>query len=75
MSRAFLCAHHLIISELAPGKASPERLLKVDINDVLGRDAVGVHTELLTSRIVGQSVIVTGANVDCFLALPIAFFE
>jgi FlaA1/EpsC-like NDP-sugar epimerase len=50
------------IGELVSGKASVEDLRSVDITDVLGRDAVEARTDLLTARISGQSVMVTGAG-------------
>jgi FlaA1/EpsC-like NDP-sugar epimerase len=50
------------IGELVSGKASVEDLRSVDITDVLGRDTVEARTDLLTARISGQAVMVTGAG-------------
>ena len=50
------------IGDLVAGKANVEDLRNIDITDVLGRDAVEARTDLLSARIAGQSVMVTGAG-------------
>jgi FlaA1/EpsC-like NDP-sugar epimerase len=50
------------IGDLVAGKANVEDLRSIDITDVLGRDAVEARTDLLSARIKGQSVMVTGAG-------------
>jgi FlaA1/EpsC-like NDP-sugar epimerase len=50
------------IDDLVSGKANVEDLRSIDITDVLGRDAVEARTDLLSARISGQSVMVTGAG-------------
>ena len=48
--------------DLAHGKVTVSDLRELDIDDLLGRDAVLPDRELLESRIVGKTVLVTGAG-------------
>lgn len=48
--------------EIAQGRASITDLRPVQIEDLLGRDAVAPHPELLDLTIVGRTVFVTGAG-------------
>ncbi|GAB4265365.1 MAG: nucleoside-diphosphate sugar epimerase/dehydratase [Methylomicrobium sp.] len=50
------------MADIAQGKVTFDELQEVDIADLLGRDAVVPDQDLLTSNIVGKSVMVTGAG-------------
>jgi len=50
------------ISEFAQGKLSISQLRPVTVEDLLGRDAVVLDTELIVSYIKGKTVLVTGAG-------------
>lgn len=50
------------LSDLVEGKHTIEDLQEVDIEDLLGRDAVAPDTRLLSARITGKAVMVTGAG-------------
>jgi FlaA1/EpsC-like NDP-sugar epimerase len=50
------------ISDLVSGKSDIEDLRSIEIKDILGRDTVEARVDLLTARISGQSVMVTGAG-------------
>jgi len=50
------------LSELASGECSVSNIRKVDIEDILGRDAVVPDPALLSSSVSRQSVLVTGAG-------------
>ena len=49
-------------SEIVSGQASIDTLRQVSIDDLLGRDSVDPHLELLSGAVVGKSVMVTGAG-------------
>jgi FlaA1/EpsC-like NDP-sugar epimerase len=49
------------VGELIDGKVSVKALRNVDLEDLLGRDPVGLDTELLRREITGRTVMVTGA--------------
>ncbi len=49
------------IGDLIGGKVSVDALRKVDLEDLLGRDPVELDTALLSRRITGHTVMVTGA--------------
>ncbi|AZC27857.1 polysaccharide biosynthesis protein [Pseudomonas sessilinigenes] len=48
--------------DLASGRVKVDDIQEVDIGDLLGRDAVPAHHELLERCIKGRSVLVTGAG-------------
>lgn len=48
--------------DLASGRVKVDDIQEVDIGDLLGRDAVPAHGDLLERCIKGQSVLVTGAG-------------
>jgi FlaA1/EpsC-like NDP-sugar epimerase len=48
--------------DLASGRVKVDDIQEVDIGDLLGRDAVPAHDELLERCIKGRSVLVTGAG-------------
>lgn len=50
------------LSDLAEGKIKTDDLREVDIDDLLGRDAVLPDTHLLKAKITGKSIMVTGAG-------------
>lgn len=50
------------LSELAGGQIQVQSLREVEIEDLLGRDAVAPGTGLLAANIAGRSVMVTGAG-------------
>ena len=50
------------ISEIISGKISINKLRKVDITDLLGREQVEPHLDLLQMNITGKAVLVTGAG-------------
>ncbi len=50
------------LAEIASGKAKVSELREVDISDLLGRDPVPPHVDLLDSCIRGKTVMVTGAG-------------
>ncbi|BBP45288.1 nucleotide sugar epimerase/dehydratase WbpM [Thiosulfatimonas sediminis] len=50
------------IDEIVSGKIRFSDIREVDIGDLLGRDVVGPHPDLLAKCIAGQSVLVTGAG-------------
>lgn len=50
------------VSELAQGKVQVEDLREVDIEDLLGRDAVPPNPALLGATVTGKTVMVTGAG-------------
>ncbi|MEE9425785.1 MAG: nucleoside-diphosphate sugar epimerase/dehydratase [Methylococcales bacterium] len=50
------------ITELAEGKLTIARLRPVTVEDLLGRDAVILDTQLIASYIRGKTVLVTGAG-------------
>jgi FlaA1/EpsC-like NDP-sugar epimerase len=50
------------VAELAQGKVAVGELREIDIEDLLGRDPVAPDRKLLGARIVGKSVMVTGAG-------------
>lgn len=60
-----LPAHILTIPSLADivaNRASPDEVREVEVEDLLGRDAVGPRRELLARCIRGKRVMVTGAG-------------
>ncbi|WP_421621650.1 polysaccharide biosynthesis protein [Alkalilimnicola ehrlichii] len=60
-----LPAHILTIPSLADivaNRASPDEVREVEVEDLLGRDAVGPRRELLARCIRGKTVMVTGAG-------------
>ncbi len=50
------------ISELVAGRASVNQIQDVDLDDLLGRDPVPPHPELIDRCITGKVVMVTGAG-------------
>ncbi len=50
------------VSDLAQGKVSVSDLHELDIDDLLGRDAVAPNTILLARNVTGKTVMVTGAG-------------
>ena len=50
------------VSDLAQGKVSVSDLHELDIDDLLGRDAVAPNTILLARNVTGKTVLVTGAG-------------
>lgn len=50
------------VTEIATGKVSISDLRELDIDDLLGRDPVSPHAELLSRNILGKVVLVTGAG-------------
>ena len=50
------------ISELVAGRASVNQIQDVDLDDLLGRDPVPPHPELIARCITGKVVMVTGAG-------------
>lgn len=50
------------LAELAQGKVRISDLRKVEISDILGRDAVQPNIDLLRRNITGKNVLVTGAG-------------
>ncbi|NQV72051.1 polysaccharide biosynthesis protein [bacterium] len=50
------------LAELAQGKVRISDLRKVEISDILGRDAVQPNEDLLHKNITGKAVLVTGAG-------------
>ena len=50
------------VSDLAEGKVTVSDLRELDIDDLLGRDAVAPDPELLAKHITGKTVLVTGAG-------------
>jgi len=50
------------MSDLASGRVSVRDFTELDIEDLLGRDAVAASPEVLARGIVGQAVLVTGAG-------------
>ena len=63
LDRLHVSVHSLPgMSDLASGRAKVEDLKEVQIEDLLGRDAVEPNQELLEKSVTGQSVLVTGAG-------------
>ncbi len=50
------------LSHLASGKASEDDLRAINIEDLLGRDPVAPHLDLLRKNIAGKVVVITGAG-------------
>ncbi len=50
------------VMELAQGRVTVSDLRELDIEDLLGRDAVAPHHILMTKNITGKTVLVTGAG-------------
>jgi FlaA1/EpsC-like NDP-sugar epimerase len=50
------------LSDLAQGKVSTSDLKDLDIDDLLGREAIPPNTELLEKNIFGKVVLITGAG-------------
>jgi FlaA1/EpsC-like NDP-sugar epimerase len=50
------------ISDLVTGKARVEDIRDVDVEDLLGRDAIPPDSKLLRASITGKTVLVTGAG-------------
>lgn len=50
------------LSDLASGRVSVQDFHELDIDDLLGRDAVHLQQDLLASKIEGKTVLVTGAG-------------
>ncbi|MDD5479154.1 nucleoside-diphosphate sugar epimerase/dehydratase [Rhodoferax sp.] len=50
------------LSDLASGKVSVQDVHELDLDDLLGRDAVVLQADLLTSCIESKTVLVTGAG-------------
>ena len=50
------------LSDIASGKVSVSDLRHVDVEDLLGRDPVPPHQDLLSRNILGKSVLITGAG-------------
>lgn len=50
------------LTDIVSGRARPDEVREVDVEDLLGRDPVPPHQELLDRCIRGRSVLVTGAG-------------
>ena len=50
------------VTDIISGKARIEEVREVDIEDLLGRDAVAAHSDLLESNIRDKVVLITGAG-------------
>jgi len=50
------------LEEIASGRVEVSDLRPIDVEDLLGRDAVAPDMELLTAQVHGKSVLVTGAG-------------
>jgi FlaA1/EpsC-like NDP-sugar epimerase len=50
------------VPELVSGRAGIEMLREVSLHDLLGRDQVDAHLDLLSAPVIDQSVMVTGAG-------------
>jgi FlaA1/EpsC-like NDP-sugar epimerase len=50
------------INELVSGRASVNQIRDIDLNDLLGREPVPPHPELIDRCITGKTVMVTGAG-------------
>ena len=50
------------LSDLASGRVNLQDFRELDIDDLLGREAVKLQTDLLASTIAGQTILVTGAG-------------
>lgn len=50
------------LADLASGRVSVQDFRELDLEDLLGRAAVQPQAELLASKLVGQTVLVTGAG-------------
>ncbi len=48
--------------DVIEGRASSDEILDVDIDDLLGREPVSPHSDLLQSNIYNKVVMVTGAG-------------
>ena len=49
------------LSDLASGRVTVQDFRELDIEDLLGREAVELQTELIASSLVNQTILVTGA--------------
>src|SRR5690606_14940028 len=50
------------LNELVSGSATVDEIREIDIEDLLGRDPVAPHPDLLNACICGKSVLITGAG-------------
>ena len=50
------------LSDLASGRVSVQDFRELDLDDLLGREAVKLQVDVLASRIAGQTILVTGAG-------------
>jgi len=50
------------LSDLASGRVTVQDFRELDLDDLLGREAVNLQVDLLASRIVGRTILVTGAG-------------
>lgn len=50
------------VEDITSGRVSVTDLRPVDVNDLLGRDKVPAHTDLLGRKTLGKSILVTGAG-------------
>jgi len=50
------------VTDLAKGKVTASDILELDVEDLLGRDLVDPHYDLLKKNITGKVVLVTGAG-------------
>ena len=50
------------VEDITSGRVSVTDLRPVEVNDLLGRDKVPPHQELLTRKTLGKSILVTGAG-------------
>ncbi|HEX5359501.1 MAG TPA: nucleoside-diphosphate sugar epimerase/dehydratase [Fluviicoccus sp.] len=50
------------LKDILDGKARPEEVKEIDLEDLLGRDPVPPDTELMGATITGKCVLVTGAG-------------
>jgi FlaA1/EpsC-like NDP-sugar epimerase len=50
------------LEDIASGRVSVSDLKSIDVDDLLGRDPVPAHTDLLARNIKGKSILVTGAG-------------
>jgi FlaA1/EpsC-like NDP-sugar epimerase len=50
------------LSDLASGRVTLQDFRELDLDDLLGREAVNLQVDLLASRIMGHTILVTGAG-------------
>ncbi|MDD5028934.1 MAG: nucleoside-diphosphate sugar epimerase/dehydratase [Rhodoferax sp.] len=50
------------LADLTSGRVTVQDFQELDLDDLLGREAINLQVDLLASRIVGQSILVSGAG-------------